>query len=112
MASEFLTAGLASVRWLDLLAADALQANRGFTRPSSPAFEQSPSQSFDGRGNDVANLDEQPFSDRSLTTSERYSWQLDKDIALKDFELSIFRNFIEHCALWVRHPFRCISSKC
>jgi len=42
VASEILTADLASVRWLDLLASDAIQANKGFSRAPSPSAELSP----------------------------------------------------------------------
>jgi hypothetical protein len=35
--SDLLTADLASVRWLDLLAADAIQANKGYSRAPSPS---------------------------------------------------------------------------
>jgi hypothetical protein len=113
VSSEFLTADLASVRWLDLLAADALQANRGFTRPSSPVFGQPPPQNFDARVNDIADLNEENFNGTSerLTSCEGYSWQFGKDIVLKNSEVSIFRNFVEHSSLWVSHLIRSIKSQ-
>jgi hypothetical protein len=103
VASEFLTVDLASVRWLDLLAADALQANRGFTRPSSPEYEQLSNHNFETRVDYIANLNGPDVSGapKGLDSSSGYSWQLDKDIVLKNFEVAIFRNFVEHSALWV-----------
>jgi hypothetical protein len=113
VSSEFLTADLASVRWLDLLAADALQANRGFTRPSSPVLGQPPPENLEARVNDITALNEENFNGASetLASSDGYSWQLDNDIGLKNFEVSIFRNFVEHSSLWVRHSTRSVKSQ-
>lgn len=93
--SELLTADLASIRWLDLLAEDALQANRGFTRPSSPVPEAA--------NGDLENNHLQPSTGAQNLAcgNNREPWQLDKDIVLKNEEFSIFRNFVEHSALWV-----------
>ena len=102
ISSEFLTADLASVRWLDLLAGDAEQANRGFTRPSSPVPEHLDNLGFEARARIRANSDQNfPGRLKGLTASEGHSWQLDKDIVLEDHEVSIFRNFVEHSALWL-----------
>ena len=103
ISSEFLTPDLASVRWLDLLATDALQANRGFTRPSTPVYEPAVSP-FDTQ-EVVAQQGRSAFDERprSSAASEGLSWQLDRDIALKNSEISIFRNFVDHIALWVSH---------
>ncbi|TVY38108.1 Adhesion and hyphal regulator [Lachnellula occidentalis] len=101
LGSEFLTADLASVRWLDLLAEDALQANRGFTRPSSPNLERpEPFGNLVEPANQVRNVLDQPFPSTSNEpdTGNQY-WQLGKDIVLKDSEIMIFRNFVEHSAL-------------
>ena len=113
VSSEFLTADLASVRWLDLLAADAVQANRGFTRPSSPVLGQPPPENFEARVNDIAALNEENFNGTSerLASSEGYSWQLDNDIVLKNSEVSIFRNFVEHSSLWVSHSTKSVKSQ-
>lgn len=102
--SEYLTADLASIRWLDLLAEDALHANKGFTRPSSPAFERPEIlHNLPASANEVGNVLGQPFPSTSneLLASDHQSWQLDRDIVLKDFEIMIFRNFVEHSALWL-----------
>jgi hypothetical protein len=104
--SEFLTADLASVWWLDLLAADALQANRAFSRAPSPSADPSSQPLADWRPIELPN-----FTDRNgiaesgvFVHAERHAWQLEKDIVLKDFETIIFRNFVERAALWAsRH---------
>lgn len=106
LGSEFLTADLASIRWLDLLAEDALQANRGFTRPSSPIPERSePFDNLVEPANEVRDVLEQPYPSTSnellpSDTGNQY-WQLSKDSVLKDSEIMIFRNFVEHSALWL-----------
>ena len=88
--SDFLTADLASIRWLDLLAADAEQANRGFSRAPSPSVEvpfennrpfASSNASNNGRiGSILSGSSEIP---PSLGT---FPWRLANDIILKDFE--------------------------
>lgn len=104
ISSEFLTPDLASVRWLDLLATDALHANRGFTRPCTPVYDQTPANSFDTQEN-ITLQGSPSFNERSKISaaSEELSWQLDRDIVLKDSEIPIFRNFVDHIALWVSH---------
>jgi len=102
--SEFLTADLASIRWLDLLAQDALQANRGFTRPSSPAFDRPEIfHNLVTPANEVGNIVDQPLPSTSneLLASDHQSWQLNRDIVLKDSEILILRNFVEHSTLWL-----------
>jgi hypothetical protein len=102
ISSDLLTADLASVRWLDLLAADAVQANRGFSRATSPVGD-TPSRIFGEL------LAAQPITEDSVTQGESArldglearSWQLEQDIVLKDFETAIFRNFVDRVALWV-----------
>lgn len=101
--SESWTADFASVRWLDLLATDALQANRGFTRPSTPFIEEFV-QATVPNAVDAAQIDPQLLESNGTRTSgtETFPWQLDRDIALKNLEVAIFRNFVEHSSLWVR----------
>ena len=99
--SDCLPADLASVRWLDLLATDAIQANRGFSRAPSPV--QGPagntdlggSSNYPSRSGPILSINDQNIG------NERFSWRLDQDIVLKDFEIAIFRNFINRAALWL-----------
>lgn len=100
--SELLTADLASIRWLDLLANDALEANRGFSRTSSPVNE-SQLQAFGlGAPLELPNLGVR-FGEHDPTNARGISepWQLGTDIGLKDFETLILRNFVDRAALWV-----------
>lgn len=102
VSSDLLTADLASVRWLDLLASDAIQANKGFSRAPSPLGE---SENLRSHGTeDLAGLPDKqtlPEDTTRLNGLESRAWQLDHDITLKDFETAIFRNFVDHAALWV-----------
>ncbi|KAF2147904.1 hypothetical protein K461DRAFT_205740, partial [Myriangium duriaei CBS 260.36] len=93
--SEPLTADLASTRWFDLLAADAAQANEGFslapTRHASPAPEAiTVNQSATTHSS----------KEHDATIAER-PWQLDRDITLQDHEAGLFRAFADHAALWL-----------
>lgn len=107
VSSDLLTADLASIRWLDLLAADAIQANRGFSRATSPVGDN-PTRNFVAEGF----LDQKVPDNRAaqaesarLDGLEARSWQLDQDIILKDYETAIFRNFVDRSSLWVsQHP--------
>lgn len=123
VASELLTADLASTRWFDLLATDAAQADAGFTlapsrpqtRPPSPSIEQrnaaayhaqqsglsstvSPGQTAHTRNGSIAQAIAPDYPDNSL---ERREWQLEEDICLRDEEVTLFRTFTERAALWL-----------
>lgn len=102
--SDFLTADLASVRWLDLLATDAIQANKGFSRAPSPSGEGAPRRLTGTAGLPcLPSTEDQTLPNPSvhLDGLESRTWQLDHDIVLKDFETAIFRNFVDHAALWL-----------
>lgn len=105
VSSDLLTADLASVRWLDLLAADAIQANKGYSRAPSPSGESTPLRhtGIDGVARALS-VGDQTTADSTagLNGLEARTWQLDHDIVLKDFETAVFRNFVDHAALWVR----------
>lgn len=117
--SEYLTADLASTRWLDLLATDAAQADKGFslapTRHPSPAPETNPAHNAlqedlrlslppaqtasahtVGSGTSTVAV---PESD--LPAPEPHAWQLDQDISLQSHEAELFRTFAERAALWL-----------
>jgi hypothetical protein len=89
---------------LDLLAADAIQANKGFSRAPSPSGEAAPARnlSIEGLVNH-SDIERQPVFEVPTGPNglETRSWQLDHDIVLKDFETAIFRNFVDHASLWV-----------
>ncbi|KAH9892119.1 hypothetical protein F4778DRAFT_325881 [Xylariomycetidae sp. FL2044] len=104
VASELLTADLASTRWLDLLATDAAQADGTFSLAPSPARESSappPPESYGehvaaGRLHDARNA----APDSALLT-ERHAWQSDQDLPLQNHEAVLFRTFAERAALWL-----------
>ena len=105
--SDQFTADVASIRWLDLLAADAVHANKGFSRVASRAASPSGGTSPRTLGSDrlsYPNAVKKAVEDESarLNGIEKHSWQLDHDIVLRDYEIPIFRNFVEHASLWVR----------
>ena len=105
--SDQFTADVASIRWLDLLAADAVHANKGFSRvtsrAASPSGTMSPrtlqAERFPNRTEIRKTLEDESAR---LNGIEKDSWQLNRDIVLKDFEIPIFRNFVDHASLWVR----------
>ncbi|KAI1495519.1 hypothetical protein F5X99DRAFT_403291 [Biscogniauxia marginata] len=103
VASELLTADLASTRWLDLLATDAAQADGRFSLASSPILERSlPNQSY---GGGLARTDEtqdpRVVAATSTAANERNTWQSDQDIILQSHEAVLFRTFAERAALWL-----------
>lgn len=123
VASELLTADLASTRWFDLLATDAAQADAGFilapsrpqTRPPSPSAEQrnaaalqasqsglpgtvSSAQTGQEPTGSISQIVSQDCPDTSL---ERREWQLEDDICLRNEEVALFRTFTERAALWL-----------
>ncbi|KAF3769750.1 hypothetical protein M406DRAFT_245423, partial [Cryphonectria parasitica EP155] len=84
VASELLTADLASTRWLGLLAHDAAQADKGFSLTSTLNVPSRVSEHEDPE-----------------VTSEHYAWQLNHDIPLQSHEAYLFRTFVEHAASWL-----------
>lgn len=116
-----LNAGVASTRWLDLLAGDAAEADSGFSlsRRSSRAQPLSHAMSEGLRRLSQERMG--PGAARSglrVTNSrcgvmgrldwdipERYPWQEAEDIELRPNEAALFRGFAERSALWVRTPF-------
>lgn len=114
VASELLTADLASTRWFDLLASDAAQADKGFslapTRHPSPAAEadnvyHGPPADLPASIAQVATIscqaaEEEPSS-LDVHQDAVYPWQLDEDICLRSHEADLFRNFAERAALWL-----------
>lgn len=119
VASELLTADLASTRWLDLLASDAAQADSGFSLAPSPSASPAPlagtgdgldyeathpadvevaRRQVHGRILPAAEVD-QPVSGVRDSTCELQAWQLNQDISLRDEEAFLFRTFTEKAAL-------------
>lgn len=124
IASELLTADLASTRWLDLLAFDAARADKGFslapTRHTSPVEgldalhyadrdgqatrPQVPLSSGYAAGSrvDVPQAVQAVQHTENVDTAvESLAWQLEEDISLQGDELRLFRNFAERAALWM-----------
>lgn len=135
VASELLTADLASTRWFDLLATDAAQADDGFTlapsrpqtRPPSPSVEPRTtaaayhaSQPSPPSADPSAHTGQGPSSsvapivapDHPDTSLERREWQLEEDICLRNEEVTLFRTFTERAALWLDlfDPYRHFST--
>lgn len=108
VASELLTADLATTRWLDLLATDAAQADPGgFSLAPSPAPEDSVSnpaleepRNLGTTGSSGINALLNPDS-AAAVASERHAWQVEQDIVLKNSEIILFRFFAEKASLWV-----------
>lgn len=119
VASELLTADLASTRWLDLLANDAAQADSGFSLAPSPSAS---SASLAGAGSGVSyqtthhadlevargHTDGRILDNAEIghpvrgvrdSACELQAWQLDQDISLRDEEAILFRTFTEKVAL-------------
>lgn len=118
VASEFLTADLASTRWLDLLATDAAEADKGFslapTRHPSPVADASGAggliQALQASAPQVQTTSAQAASappssgaelDGTVLAPIPYTWQLGQDISLRDHEADLFRIFAERAALWL-----------
>ncbi|KAH8596272.1 hypothetical protein B0O99DRAFT_619983 [Bisporella sp. PMI_857] len=100
---------VASSRWLNLLAADAVHANKGFSRGASRATSPTATsraalpETPRSRGVPLPSAIRKAVEDESarLNGIEARSWQLDQDIVLKDFEIPIFKNFVDHASLWL-----------
>lgn len=119
MASELLTADLASTRWLDLLASDAAQADSGFSlAPSPPASPTALAGAGAGLNHEATypvdlevarrqvNSLELPTAELNQSTNgvrdsacELQAWQISEDIPLRDEEAFLFRTFTEKAAL-------------
>ncbi|KAK8062728.1 fungal transcriptional regulatory protein [Apiospora hydei] len=111
VASEQLTADMASNRWLDLLATDAAQADANFSLAPSPApFEEdsSSSASHTHAESRPIGTENQPIAGGDVTTTvpslvgtfERHAWSLDQDIKLTSEEAYLFRVFAERASQW------------
>lgn len=123
VASELLSADLASTRWLDLLATDAAQADNGFslapTHPPNLAPGAGPNTAYQAPqhvDSDAARAEGQtvvrpqaevgnqpsPFHQGGRhRVYEQNSWQLSQDICLQNDEVILFRTFAERAALWL-----------
>jgi hypothetical protein len=101
VASELLSADLASTRWLDLLATDAAQADGRFSLAPSPVPEEL--HSVGNYGTLPAPPVQHPGSATAedSAATERHAWQLEHDIVLQSHEAVLFRQFAERAALWV-----------
>lgn len=116
--SEFLTADLASNRWLDLLATDAAEADKEFslapTRNTSPVTDENGAESVSQTLQTYApQIQATPIQavgtassseavhDGTGIAAEQYNWQLDQDISIRDHEAELFRTFAERAALWL-----------
>ncbi|KAK8029597.1 hypothetical protein PG993_010888 [Apiospora rasikravindrae] len=112
VASEQLTADMASNRWLDLLATDAAQADANFSLAPSPApFEEdsSSSASHTHAESRPIGTENQPIATGDVATAvpalvgtfERHAWSLDQDIKLTSEEAYLFRVFAERASQWL-----------
>lgn len=117
VASELLTADLASTRWLDLLAFDAAQADKSFslapTRHASPVEGVGDSQDVYRSDLSVpirppllsseraASGDVPPVQQGVDVAAEKHAWQLEEDMSLQNDEIMLFRTFTERAALWM-----------
>lgn len=113
VSTDFLTADLASVRWLDLLASDAIQADRGFSLASTPIpFEELQDPGYGNTRTDF-NSNLLQAAATSIVNVERLAWQSDRAVVLHDHQILIFKNFVERCSRWldVFDPQQHFSSK-
>ncbi|KAK8001292.1 hypothetical protein PG991_013514 [Apiospora marii] len=111
VASEQLTADMASNRWLDLLATDAAQADANFSLAPSPApFEDdsSSSASHPHAESRPIGTENQPIAGEDTTgapalvgTFEKHAWSLDQDVKLTSEEANLFRVFAERASQWL-----------
>lgn len=119
VASELLTADLASTRWLDLLANDAAQADSGFSLAPSPSASPAPlAETGSGVSYQIAHHADleaarghvngrillnaeigHPVRGVRDSACELQAWQLDQDISLRDEQAILFRTFTEKAAL-------------
>lgn len=108
--SESWSANFASIRWLDLLASDAVQADYNFslttglsppdgqsqgTRPppqTTPIFVHVSPALLNGQAQLPENLDPE---------LERTAWQSVGDVLLSAHEARLFRHFADRCASWL-----------
>lgn len=94
---------------MDLLAADAEQANRGFSRAPSPLGDDHIEDNAPVITPDASKIDQRVVSNSAnsdiVPNIDAHPWRLEIDVALKDYETIIFRNFTDRAALWVSHSF-------
>ncbi|KXJ89539.1 hypothetical protein Micbo1qcDRAFT_235312 [Microdochium bolleyi] len=115
--SELLSADLASTRWLDLLAADAAQADDGFSlhsTTSAPAPSPAPEGEevvYDVVSNPQAAVSK-AAAESEAVAKEKHAWQSPVDIVLSEHEMVLFRMFAEKAALWLDlfDPFKHFST--
>ncbi|OAA35506.1 Fungal transcriptional regulatory protein [Beauveria brongniartii RCEF 3172] len=110
------SANFASIRWLDLLASDAVQAdsNHPLATGPLPPYEQT-------RGDEQTRAVEQPPQTTSVLVHvspallngqaqlpenldpelERTAWQAGGDVILSAHEAKLFRHFADRCASWL-----------
>ncbi|ATY66318.1 Fungal transcriptional regulatory [Cordyceps militaris] len=120
ISSETWSANFASIRWLDLLANDAVQADNNYplatglllpdgqTRAAVPVqnnalFVHVSPALLNGQAQLPENLDPE---------LERTAWQSVGDVVLSAHEARLFRHFADRCALWldVLDPYKLFSS--
>lgn len=120
ISSQTWSANFASIRWLDLLANDAVQADNNYplatglllpdgqTRAAVPVqnnalFVHASPALLNGQAQLPENLDPE---------LERTAWQSVGDVVLSAHEARLFRHFADRCALWldVLDPYKLFSS--
>lgn len=125
-----LSAGVASTRWLDLLAGDAEEADSGFSLGRRNSKSQLPPHTLNdgmrrlsqermgpaasGSGLRISNSRCGVMGRLDWDIPERYPWQEATDMELTSNEAALFRAFAERSAVWVSKdaPFiACISRR-
>ncbi|KAI1362310.1 hypothetical protein F5Y08DRAFT_312401 [Xylaria arbuscula] len=112
VASDLLTADLASTRWLDLLATDAAQADGTFSLAPSPEPTNTTLHSVVPGVSAVERSREPQYEAYNDVTAERGQWQSSQDIALTNQEALLFRHFTQRAARWLDlfDPFKNFSN--
>ncbi|KAI1029981.1 hypothetical protein LB504_010482 [Fusarium proliferatum] len=103
--SAFWTADFASIRWLDLLANDAAQADSGFSLAPTPALREG-----EERPPDIGSLQARLSQ---VAQAESTGWKAGVSPAtLSPHDAVLLRHFAEKCALWLDlfHPQRLFST--
>ncbi|OAA53314.1 Fungal transcriptional regulatory protein [Cordyceps fumosorosea ARSEF 2679] len=123
ISSESWSANFASIRWLDLLASDAVQADNGYPALANglllAADGQAPAPRLPHQATPIlvhvspALLNGQAQLPDDLDPElERTAWQSGGDVELSAHEATLFRHFADRCASWldVFDPRRLFSS--
>ncbi|SPQ21344.1 f0f57b44-495a-4755-9c0e-584a402c59e8 [Thermothielavioides terrestris] len=100
---ELLGAGIASTRWLDLLAADAAQADSTFSLVQTPAPYDYGGPNLDAAAS-IPQTSAGELQERLAELAngdDRHRWQAHSDIQLQPHEVTLFRLFAEKCASWL-----------